>query len=368
MSDCLIPVDKTNGTIATVEKRSLQMHANKTTEPTMRTAAHQKPGKAESRLAVAFMAILLIIGAGVFMRQYQINPAVVALRPDLHPQAPSSGPERPLLIDAADAGIEPFSQPERFTPETLYEKINGRADLYLSSGFVGLETQRFTADPAAGTRVEVFVYDMGTPENAFAVFSMQRRKGAASDDITPNAYRTENALFMALDKFYLEFIATEASQQLHEAIGSLAERFINAKGKADLADAPGAGLFPRKHRQSESLQLIAANAFGYEQLDQIYTCTYDVSGSRLTAFVSQRPDAGKASAMAANYRQTLLAYGASSVNADALPDGAAALQLFDTYEIVFSRGPYFAGVHEAENLEAAIILADRLAVHLEGLE
>ena len=73
--------------------------------------------------------------------------------------------------------------------------------------------------------MEVFIYDMATPENAFSVYSMQRREGAQGDETVPNAYRTENALFMAHEKFYLEIIGTDASEALQQAIGQLARAF-----------------------------------------------------------------------------------------------------------------------------------------------
>ena len=334
----------------------------------MKTAAHQKPGKMESRLALLFMAILFIIGAGVFMRQFHISPAVLALRPEAQVLPQPSGTDSSGLIDAADMGIIPFSPPEHFTADTLYEKINGRADLYLSSGFVALQTQRFSADPASGRWVEMFVYDMGTPQNAFSVFSMQRREGAQTDDIVPNAYRTENALFLALGNFYLEFIGTEASPRLHDVMGLLAGKFIETVGGTTSADAPGTDLFPQEGLQPGSLQLITTNAFGYEQLDQVYTCEYFQNGANLTAFVSRRADDETAAALADSYRKTLLSYGAAVIDANIPVDSAFAVQLFDTYEIVFSRGPYLAGVHEADNLEAAIVLAERLTGHLESLE
>jgi len=334
----------------------------------MKTAAHQKSGKTESRLAFAIMAILIIIGAGVFMRQHRISPAVIALRPDAQLQTRPSGVDRAALIDASGAGIVPFSPPERFDPDTLYEKINGRADLYLSSGFVGLEAQRFSMDPASGTWVEVFVYDMATPENAFSVFSMQRREGARSDDIAPNAYRTENALFLARGNFYLELIGTDDAPELHDAMGLLAGKFIQTIGGTAPAGAPGSGLFPQEGLVPGSLQLITANAFGYEQLDQVYTCGYLLGGVNLTAFVSRRTDKGAAAALADSYRQTLGSYGATAVDSAMPASGAIALQFFDTYEIVFARGPYLAGVHEADSLEAAILLAERLAVHLQNME
>jgi len=331
----------------------------------MKTAAHKKPGKVEIRLSMAFMVILVIVGAGVVLRQFQINPAVVALRPEAHQPNPPSATNQAALIDIAVSGITPFSPPERFSPDTLYEKINGRADLYLSSGFVSLKTQRFSMDKTAGHWVEVFVYDMATPENAFSVFSMQRREDSQAAGIVPNAYRTENALFMTQEQFYLEIIGTDASEALHQAIGLLAHAFVQAHGGTKVASAPGTNLFPESDLQAESLQLVTANAFGYEQLDRIYTAEYQVDGARLTAFVSDRQTAEDASALAVEYRQTLISYGASDIVALLPVEGAAVIQFFDAYEIIFSRGRYLAGVHEAGSLEAAGILAGQLAGHLE---
>jgi len=329
----------------------------------METAVRKKTGKTETRLSIAVMAILAVVAAGVFMRQYRINPAVTALRPESHSYTLSAEADRPALIDTTDLKVVPFSPPERFGPETLYEKIDGRADLYLSSGFVSLKTQRFAIDPAAGNWVEVFVYDMGSLQNAFSVFSMQRREDARPDDIAPNAYRTENALFLVHDNFYIELIGTDASLELQAAMGELAGRFLQSRGGA-ATDAPGADLFPKDGMRPGSLQLIAANAFGYEQLDRIYTAEYNLDGFRLTAFVSRRDDADAASALAQEYLSTLISFGAVRVD-EAIPlEGAVALQFFDTYEIVFTRGTFLAGIHEADSLEAAKLLAGRLAAHL----
>jgi hypothetical protein len=334
----------------------------------MKTDRHKKPGKMEARLSMAVLALLIIAGTGVVMRQFQINPGVVALRPESHQQSLAPASDQGTLIDTTVTGMAPFSPPERFSPDTLYEKINGRADLYLSSGFVSLKTQRFSMHESAGVWVEVFVYDMATPENAFSVFSMQRREGAQAAGIAPNAYITENALFLAHDQFYLEFIGTDASEALQQAISLQAHAFVQAHGGATVANAPGNGLFPEIGLQAESLQLVTANAFGYEQLDRIYTAEYLVDGSRLTAFVSDRRTAEAASTLAAEYRQTLVSYGASTIDTPMPIEGSAVIQFFDAYEIIFSRGRYLAGVHEAGSLDAAKTIAGRLAGHLEGKE
>ena len=333
----------------------------------MQATEHQKPGRTETRLSLAVVAILVAVGVGVIARQSQINPAVIALRPQSRQPAAAQEADRTALIDTAAADITPFSPPEHFGPDTLYEKINGRADLYLSSGFVSLDTQRFIVEGAPGSWVEVFVYDMATPENAFSVFSTQRREDARSDAIAPSAYRTANALFMAHANFYLEFVGTDDSENLQRSMGALARAFLAAHGGTVEARLPGAELFPRKHVQVDSLQLITANAFGYEQLDQVYTCSYVLEGHRLTAFVSRRPDAAAAAALADELVRTMLSYGAEAAATRPLDDGASVLQFFDTYEIVFSRGPFLAGIHEAGDLAAATALAGRLADHLAGI-
>jgi hypothetical protein len=212
----------------------------------------------------------------------------------------------------------------------------------------------------------VFIYDMGTVENAFSVFSMQRREGAQASDIVPNAYHTENALFMVHKQFYLEIIGTDIAEALQQAIGRLAHAFVQAHGGGAMGNLPGANLFPESDLQVDSLQLVSANAFGYEQLDRIHTAEYLIDGTRLTAFVSDRQTAEAASALAAEYRQTLLSYGAVRIKEPLTIADASVLQFFDTFEIVFSRGPYLVGVHEADSLEAAGSLAGRLAEHLEG--
>jgi hypothetical protein len=329
----------------------------------MQSGAHRQPGKTEARLSLALITILVIIAGGVIMRQYRLNPAVVALRPESR----QHGLTTAALIDTGGTGLVPFSAPERFGPDTLYEKIDGRANLYLSSGFVSLNTQRFTTDPAAGSWVELYVYDMAAAANAFSVFSMQRREDARPDDITTNAYRTKNALFMTSGKYYLEIIGTGGTVRQQKALETLARIFVKAHGGEAAPRASGAGLFPKDGLKKDSLRLIRANAFGDARLDRVYTCEYLIDGVRLTAFVSDRRTAGAASALAGNYRKALLSYGAASVDGFLPVDGAASLKVFDTYEIVFNRGRYLAGVHEAGDLKAAGRLAGRLAVHLDRL-
>src|SRR5574340_658280 len=59
-----------------------------------------------------------------------------------------------------------------YTPQTLYECIDGAADLFLAYGFQTLTHGEYGADDAH--LITVDVYDMGAPLHAFGVFSSER--------------------------------------------------------------------------------------------------------------------------------------------------------------------------------------------------
>ena len=333
----------------------------------MKSTARTRPVRVETWLSVGILALLMAVAAGVFLQQYQINPGVAALQPDSRPQTlpREAGPLVPLDTDAS--GIVAFSAPEHFGPEALFEKINGRADLYLDAGFVALDTQRFAPHANADQWAELFVYDMATAENAFSVFSLQRREGALDDDAIANAYRTENALFMVHGSHYLEIIGTDASDALQQVMGTLAQQFIDSQGDTVPAPVPGQDLLPAQGREPDSLRLIASNAFGFEGLDRVYTSDYQIDGVGLTAFVSESQTPAEAAGLAADYRQALLSFGAATVDAAVPVDNATVMRVFDTYEIVFHYDRYLAGVHEADDVDRATALAQQLADHLKTI-
>jgi hypothetical protein len=172
-------------------------------------------------------------------------------------------------------------------------------------------------------------------------------------------------MFMVLGNFYVEIIGTDTSDAGKQARIILSKKCIEKFGGQPEASLPDATLFPSKGFVEASLQIIATNAFGHENLDRVFTGEYLIDTGRLTAFVSERESAKEAARLADDYQSALLSYGAKAVDMDTDLENAAVIQFFDTYEIIFSRGNFFAGVHEAKELEAAVRLANALSAHLE---
>ena len=184
-------------------------------------------------------------------------------------------------------GIMPLTSIETFDARNLSDKINGKAELYLSAGFTRLVSQRFKDDRTSELWMEAFVYDMDTGQNAFSVFSAQRRQDAESLDLTQYAYRTPNALFLVHGHYYVEIIASKVSGQLPRSIKLMAETFIR-NTPVEAATVNETDLFPEKNLVKNSVALISSDAFGFGGFDKIYTAEYELNNHRLMAYLSLR--------------------------------------------------------------------------------
>ena len=331
------------------------------------------PGRAkrlESVISICLLAILSLIGVGIFIKQsnydmsrYDIDTAAI---PKLETQ--SSEPAPPFKLSSlAPAGFEMLSKVEVYNPENLYEKINGKAPLYTESGFEELFTQRFVSINDRSLWMELYAYDMSTVKNAFSVYSVQRR--AESEDFPPLqlAYKTGNALYFVHGKYYIELVGSSKSDELFKAITEVAARIQtnltidHDSGIAELA------IFPQENLVSDSFKLYLANAFGFEKLTDIFTARYRLGNETVTAFLSKRVDPRDAEAIAESYRNFLIENGAVTKNTTNKTIEGKVMDFYGTTEIVFTAGSFVAGIHEAENQQAAEKLAEILINRLNEI-
>jgi hypothetical protein len=287
------------------------------------------------------------------------------LRAAAGPAGGAAAPGAQTAILALPEGVTTLTAPERFDRESLSDKINGKAELYLSAGFTGLEAQRLSVADPAGAWIEVFLYAMGSVENAYAVFSSQRRADGVPIGVAEFAYRAENALFFVHGPTYVEMIASGREAGLTRAMEELARGFIGSRPAAPSAAIAERDLFPTEGLAASGITLIPADAFGLEGFDRVFTAVYAVAGGEATAFLARREGPQAAAAAAIAFADFLGAYGGEPKGADDPVPGARAIAIMDTYAVVFARGDFVAGVHEAPDLAQALALAGRLADRLK---
>lgn len=315
------------------------------------------------------MVVLCAIAVGVLIKQRFQHPAVKVLfsTPSAidQPEVETSGIET-YVPDAF--GV--MSPPEVFEEGTLSDKINGKAELYLSTGFRKMTAQRFVSKSDASLWFEVYVYDMGSGENALSVYSVQRRPEAAPLEGVQKAYATANGIFLYAGPLYVELVGSAAEPALMDAMRDWAQAYI-ADHAQEASTEQGLDLIsilPEQGMVPDSLALHKSDVFGFEQLDRVVVAEYEVDGQRLFAFATLRDSAEEADALAEAYIEFLETNTGKPVDLGlSLPD-AVFMEIFGVYEMVFTSGRLMAGIHEAFELEALKKLAPRLYEELQAVE
>ena len=319
-------------------------------------SVHRRSKRLESVVSVCILAALFVIAVGVFLKQFDADMSRFGI---ITATAPKS--ETPLDISSlVPAGFETLSAVETYTPEDLYEKINGKAPLYTESGFEKLFTQRFVSKNDESQLMELYVYDMGITKNAFSIYSVQKR---AESEILPAfvfAYRTSNALYLADGKYYIELVGFSESAQLFKAMVEVAEKIRSELAVDKVTEIAELSLFPAENIVAGSIKLYLSNAFGFEGLTDTFTCRYKLGDETVTAFLSRRSSPQDAQLTAESYYNFLIDNGGVAKPTANKTIKAEAIDFYGTTEIVFAVGPFVGGVHEAENQQSAEELAVKL--------
>jgi hypothetical protein len=316
-------------------------------------------------MGLLVLIALAWIGRWVFEQQFKFNPALLtstvtvpAAAAPLQPPSPIASPMSNFLPE----NLAPLSAPEKFDPDTLSDKIDGRAELYLSADVVELQCQRFAhlSDPSSW--MEVSIYDMGGARNAFAVYGIQRREDSQDIEVADFAYKTPNALFFVRGKYYVEIVASAVSEQTSADMETFAKRFCeNFKG--DRQSVPEADLFPPDNMIPGSMILYMKDGLGFEKFDNLFIASYKIGEAEATAFLTVRETDAEAADLVKAYAGHLLSNDGVEEQTAGADNWARLFNLFGTYELVFARGRIVAGVHEAEK-DAAERLGSMLHKHL----
>jgi len=307
------------------------------------------PGRAkrlESVIGICLLAILLLIAVGVFIKQM-----------------PKQKKDLSFLLPY---GFKTLSEIEVYNSGNLYEKINGKAPLYIDAGFTKLSTQRFVSQADENLVMELYIFDMARTRNAFSVYSVQKR---AEVEILPDmefAYKTSNAFYLTHGEYYIELIGFSESDELFAAMAEVTRKIRTNLTVHDDAGIPEIEHLPKDNLVPGSIKLYLASAFGFEGLTDIFAAGYEFNGETITAFLSKRPGPRDAEAVAESYRNFLIENGATPKKAANKTLEGKVLDFYDTTEIVLSIGPFVIGIHEAENQESAEKLAVMLVNKLSG--
>ena len=264
-----------------------------------------------------------------------------------------------------DADLTGPGEIRRFNADTLYEKIDGKAQLYLSYSFAGL---LFTTYTAGDTAIDVYVYDMGQADNAFGIYKAEEGENSEPVEIGAGGYASGASLFFWKGKHYVNILAGgEEAAHGGEGAGSDKQKEVALKLATAIADqlkSAGQSLWaeqvlPQQDRVTGSFEFRKSDAFGLDFLKDVFSAQYKVAGKDLTLFIMQQASPEQAGEILKQYGAFAGKYGKVLGTQDMAGAKIMVVESSGTYDVVFLKDKYFGGATAASDQELAKTVVTR---------
>ncbi len=168
----------------------------------------------------------------------------------------ATGSRLTSLLPHEAEGFTVSGKDEIYNQNTLYNYIDGGAELYLSYGFQEAVSRRYSKADQPDIVVDVF--DMGTSEDAFGVFSHGREE--VDDTFGQGSQYTQGLLLFWKDRYYVSILAHPVTPESKQAIFGIAKN-INAAVPKEGALPQVLTLLPKEGLAEESVRYFHHHAW-----------------------------------------------------------------------------------------------------------
>ena len=169
-----------------------------------------------------------------------------------------------------------------YTGDTLFEIIDGAAEIFLQYGFVEMRMGRYTNTAGFIARVEVYRHD--SVANAFGIYSQERDPQPRLVAIGTQGYRGDGYLFFFTGACYVKTMTEQHGTEAQAALERIARATHRRLAEHDTWPAP-LDLLPKEGRIAYSEQYIARSFLGRSFLTSAYVAKYGPEASSWQLFV-----------------------------------------------------------------------------------
>ena len=183
-----------------------------------------------------------------------------------------------------EKGWEWEGKPKHYTPQNLYEIIDGEAELYISYGFKELASLLYYRGSAEDTFFVVDIYDMGSALNAFGLYSGFRHPDYRFENIGTEGFVSDYGIKFYKGNYLVDIKVGEFSEKCRRAAwiatGTIAKR-IREPGRAlELID-----LLPAENQVPRTLRYIQKEMLNQGFLPGGIEARFTIEGGEVTGFV-----------------------------------------------------------------------------------
>jgi hypothetical protein len=251
-------------------------------------------------------------------------------------------------------------QVEKFTTENLYDKVDGRENLYKSFEFQLLLAADYNFKDDPNRFIQVELYDMTSAKSALGVFSAERPSHPSPAKIGNDAYTETNGAFFWKGKYYVRVIGSDEEKSTEEAAIKIAQTIAEKLPESKDAAAATENPLPKENQVANSFSIIPESAFGQSIFRNVYSARYKIDNLELTGFLMSNENPEKAKSIVKQYQDSMASFGKFNVVSSDQTE-IYHLEAFGSHYVIFAKGNTVGGVIEADKKEPAIKLAQKLA-------
>jgi hypothetical protein len=159
--------------------------------------------------------------------------------------------------------------PETYTKETLFEHIDGQADLFLQYGFEKSVFAVYRKVNSSDDKIDADIYDMGNSLQAFGAFSRFRQEEKPAG-IGLDSYLDDRYAIFYKGKY---FVVLQATDSIPSALKQLAQG-IASKITDNSASPKEIGYFPKSGLIPGSIEYYANGLLGHDYLKRGFKASY----------------------------------------------------------------------------------------------
>jgi hypothetical protein len=230
-----------------------------------------------------------------------------------------------------------------FTPDKLWEHINGQAELFLSYGVKSLTFASYENRANPNKFIEVLVYDMGNPTHAFGIFSVEKRREASALNLGRMGYLTGSNYYVWTGPYYIQVLSSESSEELKRTGLDIMQRVVGV-----LFDGGepvwGLTVLSKTRIIPGSVQYFRRNAVGLDFLENTYTARFRVKKDIIKVFLTMAENGPSAAQTMKQYEKYARQFGE---HVRKKKEGAINMLLADMgdgYDVILQRGSLMGGV------------------------
>ena len=159
--------------------------------------------------------------------------------------------------------------PHLYTKKTLFEHIDGQAELFFKYGFQKSIFAIYQNKKNQGNQIELDIYDMGNVLQAFGIFSRFRNEDQPGG-IGLDSYLDDRSVFFYKGKYFVILYATESNPStLKQWAAKIASRIVDTSSQPKEI-----GYFPKNGLKPGSIQYFPEGLLGHQFLERGFQGTY----------------------------------------------------------------------------------------------